>query len=89
MLTPDTYNRMVNELETLQSAIAALTPRSTAQEGAGARDQVLARLELPSAADEQLYLQDGDPIFDLIGLGEGRYPDMSSDKYRYFAEVAR
>ncbi len=75
MLTPDTYNRMVSELETLQSAIVALTPRSTAQERPGARDQVLARSEPLQVAEEQPYLQDGDPVFDLIGLGEGRYPE--------------
>ncbi len=53
-----------------------------------ALEKYVAELELErEAAAEQPYLQDGDPVFDLVGLGQGRYTDVSSDKYRYFAEV--
>ena len=36
---------------------------------------------------EEHYLTGDDPLFSIIGLGEGKHPDMSDDKYRYFDEV--
>jgi excisionase family DNA binding protein len=56
------------------------------------RPEALEKLMTPVEAhgdEERPYLQDGDPVFDLVGLGEGRYTGVSSDKYRYFAEVFR
>lgn len=76
-----------DELRRRARAIAALRGETVSDVVRAALENYVEESEGSLLASEGPYLQEGDALFNIIGLSQGGPRDLSSDKYAYFTEA--
>jgi len=77
-----------DELRRRARAVAALRGETVSDVVRAALEEYVKESGGSRADDEEgPYLQEGDALFTIIGLGKGGPKDLSSDKYAYFTEA--